>query len=475
MSQEENGYHVEDEGTEQEMFSCNTCDYRNKKSSVVKSHITRQHVKKQPEKEKATTNDDDLTEADLAALEEWNRPRDQDANLVEEVEEVATTGGEEREVIDVTTGEEGNLVQAVERIKKLEEDLSAKEEVMKSMEIELATAKDLANIAMATKESMETENAENKAETKKYKLISKNLMDDLNKMRGGGKDPDMERKLKLANDDLKTKSKTVDALEKCKKELSKKLEDEVVARAKAESDCAKFSKMVDILTDKTTSTDKNKAQSKALCRDVNKPGGCPRAGGCKFNHPALAKENKLIDCIHWKNGKCRYAEVNCKYKHDPDKKDSNSKRKRSEGEQSKDASNQQDFMLSLVRALTQGSAREARLGREEESSRGMEGQRSTRARMGSPMESSRGMEDQQRNRRSYASAASYRHRTESQSSNEAVYRPLSPARGMEGQDVEKIVEQIRGLARPPKSATQQDSLQEGLQLLLQMAQQTGRK
>ena len=151
MSQEDNGYHVEDEGTEQEMFSCNTCDYRNKKISVVKSHITRQHVKKQAEKEKVTTDDDDLTEADLAALEEWNRPRDQDANLVEEIEEGATAGGEEREVIDVTTGEEGNLVQAVERIKKLEEDLSAKEEVMKSMEIELATAKDLANIAMATR------------------------------------------------------------------------------------------------------------------------------------------------------------------------------------------------------------------------------------------------------------------------------------------------------------------------------------
>jgi hypothetical protein len=178
----------------------------------------------------------------------------------------------------------------------------------------------------------------------------------------------------------------------------------------------------------------------------------------------LTKENKMIDCIHWMNGKCRYTKENCKYKHDLDKKDSNSKRKRSEGEQSKDASNQQDFMLSLVRALTQGSASEARLGREEESSRGMESQRSTRPRMGSPMESSRGMEDQ-RNRRSYASAAS----------NEGFYRPHSPARGMEDQDVEKIVEQIRGLARPPKSAPQQDSLQEGIQLLLQMAQQTGRK
>ena len=135
MSQDEaNSFHVEDEGTEQEMFSCNTCDYKNKKSSVVKSHITRQHVKKQSDKEKTATEDDDLTAADLAALEEWNRPRGQEADPDKDVEVLGTIGVEEREVIDVATGEEGNLVQAVERIKMLEEDLSAKEEVMKTME-----------------------------------------------------------------------------------------------------------------------------------------------------------------------------------------------------------------------------------------------------------------------------------------------------------------------------------------------------
>ena len=359
------------------MFSCNICDYRNKKSSVVKSHITRQHVKKQVEKEKTTVDDDDLSEADLAALEEWNRPGDTEAE--QEAEGSDTDDAVmEKEVINEATGEEGSLGQAVERIKMLEEELSAKEEVMKAMQTELATAKDLANIATATKESMETENAEYKVETKKYKLISKNLMDDLVKMRAGGKDPDMERKLKQANDELKTRSKTVETLEKSKKELSKKLEDEVIARAKAESDCAKYSKMVDILQDKNNpndqnkTTDQNKNKSKVLCRDINKPGGCPRAGGCKFNHPALAKENKMIDCIHWKNGKCRYTEDNCKYKHDPTKKDSNvneTKRKRSDDEEpAKVAGNQQDFLLSLVRALSQSSAGEARLGGGEDSS-----------------------------------------------------------------------------------------------------------
>ena len=149
MSQDDaNSYHVEDEGSEQEMFSCNTCEYKNKKSSVVKSHITRQHVKKQAKKEKVTTDDDDLSETDSLVLEEWNRPRDTEPE--KEAEETGTDVIVETEVINEATGEERSLGQAVERINILEEELSAKEEVMKAMETELTKAKDLANIATAT-------------------------------------------------------------------------------------------------------------------------------------------------------------------------------------------------------------------------------------------------------------------------------------------------------------------------------------
>ena len=51
----------------------------------------------------------------------------------------------------------------------------------------------------------------------------------------------------------------------------------MLAKAKAEADAAMYSKMVDILQDKTGSVDKSKEKSTTVCRDISKPGGCPRA------------------------------------------------------------------------------------------------------------------------------------------------------------------------------------------------------
>ena len=44
------GYNVEGEGTEELIFSCKSCEYKHKKEGTMKSHITRQHVKKSKEK-----------------------------------------------------------------------------------------------------------------------------------------------------------------------------------------------------------------------------------------------------------------------------------------------------------------------------------------------------------------------------------------------------------------------------------------
>ena len=138
----ETGFHVEGEGTEDQTFACNTCDYKHKKEGPMKSHITKQHVKKK------TAVVTETEEEALAALEEWNRPRAGDEALGEGGNTNATTtGANEVIVINDTTGQEGNLEQAVKRIKCLEEDLAAKEEVIKKIDLELATAKDLADIA----------------------------------------------------------------------------------------------------------------------------------------------------------------------------------------------------------------------------------------------------------------------------------------------------------------------------------------
>ena len=157
MSQTETiGFHIEEEGSDQETFACNTCDYKNKSKKTVKSHITRQHVKKQTTTTAAddvnVNDDDDEPNADaVAALDQWDRPREGDEEVVGDKEK-----DEEVVVIEESTGQEGNLVQAVERIKYLEELLSDKEKVMRTLETELETARDLANIADGKAASIET-------------------------------------------------------------------------------------------------------------------------------------------------------------------------------------------------------------------------------------------------------------------------------------------------------------------------------
>ena len=199
------------------------------------------------------------------------------------------------------------------------------------------------------------------------------------------------------------RQKTIEALEKSKKELTKKVEEEVSARAKAEADASKFSKMVDILQQCEDRRKETTDRSQVKCRDVGRPGGCPRAGSCPYLHPALAKEKKNVDCHHWMSGRCKYDEEGCRFKHNPEKKDSKvAKRKRSEEIVVEKDTSQQDFLLGLVKALAQGPG----LGGQGGPSRGMEGQRNARPRMESPISSAREQDGQQWRHQSYASAAS---------------------------------------------------------------------
>ena len=130
----------------------------------MKSHITKHHVKKQKAPEVAGVIETE--EAALAALDEWDRPRPGEKEVVEE-ENVEASTTDDVIVINDATGQEGTLEQAVERIKCLEEDLAAKEEVIKRVESELVTARDLANIAEGKAASLEVDNENLKIEEKK--------------------------------------------------------------------------------------------------------------------------------------------------------------------------------------------------------------------------------------------------------------------------------------------------------------------
>ena len=463
MSQENSKkYHVKEEESENKHFKCDLCQYKAKKESTIKSHMTQKHKDNQ---HTTVVEDEDVVlednvEADIRLMAEWNRPG-------EELEEVTPENEEDNEVavINEANGQEGNLTQAVERIKVLEEDLCVKEELIKKMESELETARELANIATAKEASLEDEKVIIKEQRDVFRRIAKVQMEDINKMKAGTPNPGAERYLKETEDKNKSNKKTIDALEKCKKELAKKLEEEVSARGKAEADSSKFSKMVDILQQSEASRKEAPDKSTIKCRDVGKPGGCPRAGKCQFLHPALQKENKNIDCHHWMAGRCKFPGEGCQFKHDPNKKDSKvNKKKSSEDRESTKEAGQTDFLLGLVKTLVQVPLGATRLEGQDRSSQGMEGQRNIRQGMSDQNNSSQGMGDQHWDQRSFPS------RTGTQDGLERSRSFFSPDPQIQG------VEGLRGQVQGAKSSPRMDKMQEGIQLLVQLAaQEAGRR
>ena len=130
----EKGYQVEEEGAEEQRFSCNFCDYKHKKEGPIKSHVTKKHKDKNAQVEgvpEAEVLDDDIEE-DMRLMAEWNRP-DIDTENLDDPENPGDGNVEEVEVINEATGQEGNIGQAVERIKVLEEDIGVKEELIKNI------------------------------------------------------------------------------------------------------------------------------------------------------------------------------------------------------------------------------------------------------------------------------------------------------------------------------------------------------
>ena len=115
-----------------------------------------------------------------------------------------------------------------------------------------------------------------------------------------------------------------------------------------------------------------------------------------------------------------------------------------------------------MKALAQGVAREPQLSSGAGTAWGMEAQRNIRQRMQNPS-SAGGLDGQQR--RSYASTVD---------SNSRMERQSSPSQGMEDQGLE-VMDRMRGLARQPQALAPVDKLQEGIQLLVQIAQQAGRQ
>ena len=133
-------------------------------------------------------------------MAEWNRPPVEEAHVAGENSEAPP---ENVDVINAATGQEGNLEEAVERIKVLEEDIGVKEELIKKMETELETARDLASIAVAKEASLEEEKATLKHHLEYFRRVSKTQLEDIKKMKTGNPNPEGDRKLKEAEAKIK--------------------------------------------------------------------------------------------------------------------------------------------------------------------------------------------------------------------------------------------------------------------------------
>ena len=475
-----------------EAFKCNICGNEAKTVKACKQHITRDHIKKPktPESDAGLLVDDDKDDPFLEGEADGLFERygvNEDLSLDESTEDVT----DDPEDDDIEKEPVMNLDQALERIKTLEEDVGIKEDLLKNIETELAASKEMATVAMGTAESLRVDNETSKVEVKKFKLLAKKQMNEINRINAGA-DPEMAYKLKAAQDEVKAKVKALELSEKARKELVKKLEEEVTARAKAEADATRLSKVVDTLQ-KIPNTETVRDKSKIKCRDVGKPGGCRRAGSCHFLHPALA--NKKADCDFWVAGECKYSEQDCRYKHDPKKRgtDKTKKKRRESDENSphpsrrqeeiiiqseprahpssrqeaaaiqpearaQPATQDQDFILGLVRAFAPSLTTEARQGREDQSPR----QRNVRQRMDS-------QEDWQerRGRQGTFSKGMERQKSPARGS----YSWAASPRRMEDDFVEKMrewVQPAREVRRP------EDSLTEAARMILQ-AVQAGRR
>ena len=168
-----NYFSVDNDTGNGEAFKRIFCDGKFKTVSTVKSHIIRKHKDQIKDGEiVAEDADDDLTELDEArmeALELEMRNQEEGVRDTEAIPEADDT----RMVINTDTQQLGSLPEAVERIKVLVEEKGVKEELIKRLETELETSKDLLDIANGEKEQTKIENEklcnENKALKLKYK------------------------------------------------------------------------------------------------------------------------------------------------------------------------------------------------------------------------------------------------------------------------------------------------------------------
>ena len=282
-----------------------------------------------PEGKKSKDDMEDIDDIDDEELAEWIA-KDNGSQASIRVAEVASPASQqdeessshaERMVIDSEHETEGTLGDAVERIKHLEGESKAQEELIKNLELQLETKSDLLSIANVKVESLELGMVDKESRNKNLAAAYKSMRKEVDKLKsenGGGTNTDLAKKLKKATDDLKAKTKLLEESEKAKEELNIKVGKEISSRAKAEADAVMLQDCVKALQSVVDSKTTTKVHNKERCSFLDKPGGCKKGASCKFQHTEgeSSKAGKQ-DCNFWMAGGCKFSEAECSKSHDP--------------------------------------------------------------------------------------------------------------------------------------------------------------
>ena len=363
----------------QEVYICNICQKEAKSAKAVKHHITSKHRERptdsdddDPEGKKSKDEIDEVDDIDDDELAAWaTMEKGSEASIQKEGEApppsqqpMETNSTEERMVINSENEAEGNLLDAVERIKHLENESKTKEELIKNLELQIDTKSDLLNLANVKADSLEMEMVDKETRNKQLAAAYKNMKIKLNEGNGGGANPEITKKLKKATDDLKAKSKLLEESEKAKEELNIKVGKEIALRAKAEADnvmlqgCVKA--LQSVVDSKTTTKESTKDQER--CSFLDKPGGCKKGDRCRFMHPEKeAPRAGKQDCSFWMAGSCKFSDEECTKSHDPTKKGSKGKKR--------------DELTAFAESLAQVPSQAQMAGAHMGSTQGMEAQR----------------------------------------------------------------------------------------------------
>ena len=324
---------------------CNICQKEAKTAKAVKAHITSKHRERpadsddedDPNKKRSKEDDDKDDDVQEEELDEWlKRAREAGASEhsspPEEVDHSSSLHdieSNERMVIDSSSGMEGTLKQAVERIKFLENEAISQEDLIKGMEAQIQTKTDLVNIANSKAEEVTSKLEEKESMIKKFNstfAFMKTEIAKLKEEKGGGTNQEIAKKLKKTTDELKAMSKMVDEAEKAKEELNIKVGKEMSLRAKAEADNIIMQNCIKALQSVVDNKETNQKKTKERCSFLDKPGGCKKGEKCNFQNPeGVPTTAGRQDCTFWMTGRCKYSETECRGEHDPAKKGINGK------------------------------------------------------------------------------------------------------------------------------------------------------